>query len=212
MLNRRKGQAGDTLIEVLFAITVFSLVVVSSLAIMNQGTATSQRALEITLVTEQIDNQVEVLRFLHESYVTNYQSGYATSSGLDISGPTGQFYDIVHSIDPTTTQASVFNDGAAECSAPPSESFVLNTRNATVVTDPNIFELTDTFAQLQFESETSSTLTRSRGVWIEAVRSPVVGGSTNGFIDFHVRACWNAPGLSVTSNLGTIVRLYEPRG
>ena len=74
MLGRQKNR-GDTIIEVLFAITVFSLVVVSSLSIMNQGSATAQRTLEISLVRQQIDAQAETLRFLNTSYVAAYQAG-----------------------------------------------------------------------------------------------------------------------------------------
>ena len=61
--NRRARTAGDTLIEVMFATTVFSLVVVSSLSLMNQGVASAQRSLEITTVRQQMDGQVETLRF-----------------------------------------------------------------------------------------------------------------------------------------------------
>jgi len=68
----RSLQKGDTLIEVLFAVTVFSLVAVGSLSIMNQGTATAQRSLEITLVRQEIDAQAEALRFIHDSYIAAY--------------------------------------------------------------------------------------------------------------------------------------------
>ncbi|MBJ58357.1 hypothetical protein CMN24_01415, partial [Candidatus Saccharibacteria bacterium] len=64
MLGMRRLERGDTLIEVLFAVTVFSFVVVSSLAIMNQGTAAAQRSLEISLVRQQVDAQADSLRFL----------------------------------------------------------------------------------------------------------------------------------------------------
>ncbi len=70
-VNKNYMDRGDTLIEVLFAITIFSLVAVSSMAIMNQGTDTAQRSLEITLVRQEIDAQAETLRFLNASYIAN---------------------------------------------------------------------------------------------------------------------------------------------
>lgn len=211
---RQRLDRGDTLIEVLFAVTVFSLVVVGALALMNQGTATSQRALEMTLVTQQVDNQTETLRFLHEAYVTNYQPGYATSPGLTVDGATGQFYEIVHlTSDAAATQASTFT-GLDACPTPPSGSFVLNTHTATVIDEPTIFAPAETFARLNFDPNNAAILANSGGIWIEGIRSPETADpstSRTGFIDFHIRACWDAPGLSKPTTFGTIVRLYEPR-
>jgi len=214
MLSRR--DRGDTLIEVLFAITVFSLIVVTGLALMNQGSAASQRALETSLVRQQIDNQTETLRFLHESYVANYQQGFASNPNLTVSGPAGQFYAIVRQAAATgASAASELNDGAATCKTPPGGSFVLNTRTATVITNPTIFAPASTYAQLTFDTSNPTVVNSSNGVWIEPIRSSSSADpaqSNSGFIDFHIRACWDAPGLNVPINLGTIVRLYEPRG
>jgi len=44
------GSRGDTLIEVLLAVTIFSMLAVGVITVMNQGTHAAQRALEITLV------------------------------------------------------------------------------------------------------------------------------------------------------------------
>jgi type II secretory pathway pseudopilin PulG len=213
---RRRGQAGDTLIEVLFAITVFALIVVSALAIMNQGSAAAQRSLEMSLVRQQIDNQAETLRYLHEAYVTNYQTGYSSNPNLTLTGATGQYYAIVKSVNATGAKsASTFNSGATTCPTPPSGSFILNPRNATVITNPSIFKKATTFAQLTFDTTNNTVLNSSDGIWIEAVRSANSADPTQanaGYIDFHIRACWDTTGLSVPLNLGTIVRLYEPRG
>lgn len=54
---RKRFQRGDTLIEVLFAFSILSLVIVGAMTIMNQGTLASQRSLETTLVREEIDSQ-----------------------------------------------------------------------------------------------------------------------------------------------------------
>lgn len=213
MLKLTHRQRGDTLIEVLFAITVFSLIVVSSLALMNQGAAASQRSLEITLVRQQVDNQAETLRFLHEAYVAQYQPGYSNASGLTLAGPAGQFYQMLQTITATgATSASQFS-GLTSCPTPPSGSFVLNTRTATVITNPTIFRPAGTYAQLTFNDATPTVLDGSDGIWIEAIRSRSSSdpNQTTGYIDFHIRGCWSAPGLNVPSSVGTIVRLYEPR-
>ena len=71
--QRKNLQRGDTLIEVLFAFAVLSLVIIGALTVMNQGTLASQRSLETTLVREEIDGQATTLRFLHDAYVAKYQ-------------------------------------------------------------------------------------------------------------------------------------------
>ncbi|HWT40821.1 MAG TPA: hypothetical protein VN081_06185 [Dongiaceae bacterium] len=194
---------GDTLIEVLFAITVFSLIVVTSLSLMNQGTAASQRSMEITLVRQQIDSQAETLRFLHDSYVSAYQSGQAPSTG-----PAGEFTKIINQVK-TTGNASASTFGSVKCGTPPSGSFVLDTHAAKLVTNSAIFKYPDTYAQTIYDA--TGNMTSSNGIWIEGVRSASTGANA-GYIDFHIRGCWDTPGLNVSMNLGTIVRLYEPRG
>ena len=207
---------GDTLIEVLFAITIFSLVAVGGLAIMNQGTATSQRALEITLVRQEIDAQAETLRFLNSSYVAAYQNGASCPSpSVTLPGPAAQWQAMQCSIIATgTVTASSFGAGAT-CSTPPEGSFILNTRNATFVppTDTKLGQA-QTFSQVRYDD--SGQVVMAEGIWIEAVRSAVNNKNdpqyNAAYVDFNIRACWDSPGQSVPVTIGTIVRLYEPRG
>jgi prepilin-type N-terminal cleavage/methylation domain-containing protein len=213
---------GDTLIEVLFAITIFSLVAVGGLAIMNQGTATSQRALEITLVRQEIDAQAETLRFLNSSYVAAYQNGASCPSpappSVILPGPAAQWQAMQCSIIAAgTVTALPFGAGATCSKKPPDGSFILNTHNATFIplTTPNMFNLAQTFSQVRYD-KSSGQVSSSDGIWIEAVRSPITDDSNHqknaGYIDFNIRACWDSPGQSVPVTIGTIVRLYEPRG
>ncbi len=210
-----RRQAGDTLIEVLFAITIFALIVVSALALMNQGTASAQRSLEMTLVRQEMDNQAETLRFLHEAYVTNYQTGYESNPNLTLTGPTGEFYKIIQAVKAAGIVSATPIEGISVCPTPPNGSFVLNTRTGAVITNQTIFTTPATYAQLVFDTITPNSLTASAGLWIEAVRS--VPNTTDpaqaktGYIDFHIRACWDTVGASQPKSMGTIVRLYEPR-
>lgn len=188
---------GDTLIEVLFAVAVFSLVAVGALSIMNQGTATAQRALEITLVRQEIDAQAETLRFLNASYIESSTTTQAI-----------QWMSIQSAI-PTGNNVSAFGAGTACPSSKPANSFIMNAKKGTIVTDK--FELAPTFSQVRYDDE-SKLVTHAEGIWIEAVRVGVSGNNQDnaGYIDFHIRACWDSPGQQVPVTLGTIVRLYEP--
>ena len=51
MLGRRH-ERGDTIIEVMFAFVLFSMVIVGAFMIMNQGMALAQRSLEVTQVRQ----------------------------------------------------------------------------------------------------------------------------------------------------------------
>jgi len=205
-----KNQRGDTIIEVLFAFAVFAMVVVGSLTIMNQGTATAQRALEVTLVRQQIDAQAEAIRYIHQSYVAAYQQGVA---------PTGTAAEWTKMTNKATGKgadsASDFgqtNDGACPTSVPGQKPFILNARTATIwnVT-PSMSPVEGAslppFSQVIYNSD--SSVNSAYGIWVEAVPSPGTNGP--GFVDFHIRACWSAAGSNTPATLGTIVRLYEPR-
>jgi type II secretory pathway pseudopilin PulG len=207
---RRFKERGDTLIEVLFAISVFSFVVVSSLAIMNQGTSAAQRSVEITLVRQQIDAQAETLRFMHDSYVAVYQSQRVFLSS-DTS-PAAQWDKMLKDIDPAKRTAS----NVSECPAKtPANSFVVDPYNVRYYPAADKDLPGTEFAQIKYNS--LGGFDSSNGLWIEAIRSVTNTGDNGnqlntGFIDFHILACWESPGTSISSSQGTIVRLYEPRG
>jgi type II secretory pathway pseudopilin PulG len=188
-------QRGDTLVEVLFAITIFSFIAVAGMAIMNQGTASAQRSLEMTLVREEIDSQAEALRLIHDSYVAAYPN--------DVSGPAAEWSKIVTR---SISQASTFGT----C-APPSSAIIINNRTAVLEQSSKITPVVATYSRLRFTTPTSTVLTSAEGIWVEAVRSKVIAGEPTGYIDFHIRACWASVGQAQPITLGTIVRLYEPR-
>jgi type II secretory pathway pseudopilin PulG len=201
----RHSDQGDTLIEVLFAIAAFSLIAISSLAIMNQGANTAQRSLEITLVRQQLDAQAETLRYLNSSYVTVFRPGVAYGSAT----PAAQWSDILNS--GLVTNVSNFPDTSCPSKPIPS-SFILNTHTATFVPLNNtngIFTPATTFSQVIYNGDQI----KSDGVWIEAKRYTTTGYPNQAnadYIDFYIRACWSSPGESTPATLGTIVRLYEP--
>ncbi len=201
---------GDTIIEVLFAVAVFAMVAVGSLSIMNQGTATAQRSLEITLVRQQVDAQVEAIRYIHHAYVAAYQNGGT---------PTGTAAEWVKMTSKTTGKgANVASDFTAigqtcPTAVPGERPFILNARRAIVWTStPSMSAPTGgslpPFSQVAYNPDAS--IMSAYGVWVEAVPSTNATGGP-GFVDFHIRACWEAAGSSTPATIGTIVRLYEPR-
>jgi type II secretory pathway pseudopilin PulG len=207
----RRNDGGDTLIEVIFAITVFSFIVVTAMSLMNQGAAAAQRSLEITTVRQQMDGQAEVLRFLHESYVEAYQSGQSFDIIDGASTPAEEYYKVIQEAT-GRGEASKFGDPKL-CTTRDLKDFILNSRTAKLITtkiQPGVFKAAPIYAQITFI--TGNQVLNSEGIWIEGIRSDdSVDSTAPGYIDYHIRACWDVPGSNLPMNLGTIVRLYEPR-
>ena len=64
---------GDTIIEVMMAIAIFALLSVITISLMNSGINNAQHTLEYTMARNEIDNQAEALRYIHQSYVAERQ-------------------------------------------------------------------------------------------------------------------------------------------
>lgn len=188
MLRRQRG---DTIIEVLFATTIFSLIAVGALSIMNQGTAMAQRALEINLVRAQIDAQADALRLLNHAYIADIGKNGAA---------TGRWNNLV--VSNTVSEATPFDESVSDgrCITPAS-AFALNIERLDA---PNplvpIIPEAGTYAKVRYDLPVPA----AEGLWVQAVHA-------DGHYDFHIRACWQSPGAVQPITIGTIVRLYDPR-
>lgn len=201
-------QRGDTIIEVMVAFSVFAMVAVGALTVMNQGTAGAQNTLETTLVRQEIDAQAEMLRFLHQAYTSN--PGAST-------GPSSKFAAILARAQTAAlTQPTEFGDNADQpCTQVlPGESskrFALN-NEGTLLADENTKPIQDLDISANApyaKVDTDNSPQVAYGIWIE----PVISNATNNdtrFIDFHIRACWESASGDNQRTLGTIIRLYTP--
>lgn len=204
----RQLERGDTIIEVVFAIVIFSFVAISSIAIMNQGIATGERALEVTLVRQQINAQAEALRFIHEARVVTPGSSYAT---------TWANLSTLQSKDSSAygqSEASPYGVSEGKCVVPNGSRFrpfIMNARTVQIWSKAPTITSTVSgqrpYPQVVYN--TDSSISNAYGMWIESV--PSGAGAEKPFVDFHIRACWDAPGSAVPMTVGTIVRLYDPK-
>lgn len=194
---------GDTLIEVLFAITIFSILMISGLAIMNAGVSKGQAAMQLTMARNNIDAQAEALRFFNSAYLAQYPN-------IDPNTAAGRWQEVVDGLssgflssDPTVCKRNFTSRN----------ELIVDTRRMRVFKRDRIRPAT-TFPQLVYGNNRDTNVidagnnnfTHSEGIWVEAVV-----GTNNEYYDFHIRACWNAPGNSVPTTIGTIVRLYVPK-
>ncbi|HCR56001.1 TPA: hypothetical protein DIV49_03435 [Candidatus Saccharibacteria bacterium] len=185
------GSRGDTLIEVLLAVTIFSMLAVGVITVMNQGTHAAQRALEITLVRQQIDAQAEALRAAQQTAVTD------PTVWNDITG--------------STTPVRSTSD---PCPAQPTDvsgAFVMNARNATRVTGASWLKSLNAAGAPVYAQVDYTGTPQSYGIWIERTAYPAAGTTPAAF-DFRIRACWFGIGMPANTpmRLETIVRLYDP--
>lgn len=188
---------GDTLIEVLLAVGIFSMIAIAVVAVMSSGTSNAQLALETTLAREEIDTQAEALRYIHDVYIA-YQNTNADSgdSGRPVAA---QIWDKITTnaleADEANSEGVLQYDSATQCGNIPRGSFILNPRQmnnvnayvpSTINGSPNnVFTAASTYPRLIFgndsqnllnDTNTSSTLSNTlgknsvQGIYIVAVR------------------------------------------
>jgi len=203
-LGRQGEQRGDTIVEVMFAIAVFAFVAAGSLAVMRLGISTSMRSLEITQARQTMNDQAELLRYIQQETLADSTSPY-NSVWNAITNP---------SASPNRTRINATSYGTCDPGAA-AHAFVLDPLQidtadpAKIILNP-VLGTSNTalpaYPQIKYPP-TIPTAT-AYDFWIESVPSP---SSVTGpkYVDFHIRACWSAPGNSAPMTLGTIVRLYE---
>ena len=184
---------GDTIIEVMFAFVIFSLVTIGLMSIMNQGIAMAQRSLEITLVRQQIDSQADLVR-----YIRNQNN----------SGPT----DLWPAIKATSTTSIDSFTAQTDCPAEaPANTFFIRPTSTGIdlqsLSGTTNFGEAVTYSRFDYADGTGPTPT-AYGIWLQAVRVETDPGRPQAY-DVHIRACWDSVGTSVPMTLGTIVRLYD---
>ena len=176
-------QRGDTLVEVLMSLMVLSIVIIGAVTLMNRGLQSAQIALEHSQTRQEVNRQIELLRYLRDQYAI---------SSTSTDGVT--WASIISTSNNTTTD---YNSGCAVTTGKAGTAFYLQRTGGVVqrtVFDPA--QKPPTYA------------TAGKGLWIEADPS---SGVTPAYVDFVVRACWTAQGsVGGEQRTVTAVRLYDP--
>ncbi|MBR5027270.1 hypothetical protein IKX64_01605 [Candidatus Saccharibacteria bacterium] len=225
-------KTGDTLVEVMFAVAIFSMVAISAVAVMNSGMSNAQGTLESTMARNEIDAQAEALRFIQSSYVAersdNSNEGYFANLWHAIVGRANEATDVVTKYNPNSCPElySIENSRSVQ----KLNGFVINVRKIglsddateSLVTESEKFFSPSTYPRIIYDDDalldnlTSSEAQRVEGIYVTAVRDPgstkveenVVKGSV--YYDFYIRTCWYVSGKSVPNTISTVIRLYDP--
>lgn len=175
-------QRGDTLVEVLMSLVVLSMVIVGAVTLMNRGMQSAQIALEHSQARQEVNRQLELLRYLRDQYSINAASndGVTWNSVISTSNATATDYT-----------------GCTVTAGKAGTAFYLDRVGGVVQRvnfDPSLQPVT--------------YATAGRGLWVEADPST---GVSPAYVDLVVRACWRGSGATGgQQQTVTAVRLYDP--
>ncbi|MGD8374057.1 MAG: prepilin-type N-terminal cleavage/methylation domain-containing protein [Candidatus Woesebacteria bacterium] len=180
-----KSQRGDTLVEVLMAVVILSLVIVGAITMMSRGLSAAQIAVEHTQVRQSINGQTEMLRYLRDAYL------------LDKNGSAAQAWESLFSGSSLYANNVPSSYGGACAVTANKTGFYLEQSGSNV----NV---------IAFDSANKPTTVAlpGQGLWIEATRS--ASGISPAYVDFQIRACWQGVGSSAEQQTVTVERLYDP--
>ncbi len=189
----RRASRGDTLVEVLLGVTIFSLVAVITLETMNRGMAISQYALETTLVRQQVDAQAEMLRYTHDTksdiwkkLVADNAVSIATvgdnEGGLGLAACPDNFSNREFALVATPAHAS----------------------KISILNNPGDYKQAETYARVDGDTK------KTYGISVRLVKPSTANGSKDSNkYDAYIKACWMPVGSKMPATIGTIVRLYD---
>ena len=235
--SRSDFRWGDTLIEVLFAVSIFGIVALLTITTMNHGVTIAEATLEESMARMEIDAQAEAIRFIQNSYANDHELKDPEYKGLweaikkvaDNNSSAQSLSDVSKCSDKYTTEADGILNG---------KSFIVNTRNidingagATIVASTaanrSKFQATPLYPRILYsgttgtsnsedatmgnDSNSYTTVLRAEGIWIYPVSaSPETTNTPPQFYDFHISTCWYSPNGNRPTTIGTILRLYNP--
>ena len=189
----RKLNRGDTLVEVLLGVTIFSLVAVIALETMNRGMAIAQYSLETTLVRQQVDAQAEMLRYAHDMKNDTWKK-LVDNNSVSVSAVNDNEGNLGVEKCPDDFSTKEFALAATPSLA--SKISILN--------NPGDYKAAETYARV--DSDTKKTY----GISVRLVKpSTTTGSRDSNKYDAYIKACWMPVGSKMPATIGTIVRLYD---
>lgn len=189
----RKFNRGDTLVEVLLGVTIFSLVAVVALETMNRGMAIAQYSLETTLVRQQVDAQAEMLRYAHDMKNDTWKK-LVDNNSVSVSAVNGNEGSLGAEKCPDDFSTKEF-----ALAATPSLALKIS-----ILNNPGDYKAAETYARV--DSDTKKTY----GISVRLVKpSTTTGSRDSNKYDAYIKACWMPVGSKMPATIGTIVRLYD---
>ena len=189
---RRQHEQGDTLIEVLLALSVFGIVVVGAFSIMQKGAAQMYDDLERTQVRMLIDQQIESLIYARDQQLLKRTAeGAAQVQANPAHAAAAQVWADISRVDERAPTADACGVDVAHTFFIVSENGVLKLKRLTSGTP----------------ATASGFPAPGTGLLVYYQNSPVTNPVK--YKDFYIKACWEPTSSRVTSVVSSVVRLYE---
>jgi Tfp pilus assembly protein PilV len=187
-------EQGDTLIEVLLALAILSVIMVSSIVLMNRGQASASNSLERSQVQALATHQGSLLQYIRDSYADVVAGGQTPQAGT-----AAALWETIKSGYTTAPNVNVCAaDGSPNNAA---NSFFLTYNPAPAANPVTLVAYNGASA--------AAAAQPGSGMWIEA--QSVNGGVSHPYVDFFVKACWRPSGTGAHQEVKNVVRLYDPQ-
>jgi Tfp pilus assembly protein PilV len=182
MRYRTQKQAGDTLVEVLLATVVLSIVLSSAYTLSNRATRINQQAFERTQISNLLQQQAEIVRAARDNYLPSNPGA-----------PQSQNWAAIEALAQPTVDDNIV-DECSDLSTLGSQARISNAFYGTV------------------SGSTVNIASGGVGVsGIYRIWSEIENGGFGEYWDVHVFGCWEGLGTT-TNNISSIVlRLEDPR-
>ncbi|NCU30250.1 prepilin-type N-terminal cleavage/methylation domain-containing protein [Candidatus Saccharibacteria bacterium] len=194
-------QRGDTLIEVMLAITIAAVVVVMIMTLMNAGLSSLQNSIERSQVRSSMQGQISALQYIRDDYMATSGTGVTGDSWESVTNPSPPPLGYLNSV------------GSSPISI--SDTTTISDCESKVQTTAFYVD-TSVSSPVKIEKYTGTILGTlpiaqpGEHMWIESYPPGIVLDSiVPGAVDIVVHACWEPLGGGALKHETTVVRLYD---
>lgn len=183
-----KNQRGDTLIEVILAVSILALVTVSSFAIMQRASASAYDAMERSSVRMTLTGQVDLLLYARDAYLASTVAGNAITPGSP-----AELWQIISAHPYTATTPTT-----ETCDAPSNAFYIVTSSAATPV-----YTLSTSYVAASGIPEPG------KGLWVAKINPTGAQAPKKKYQEFYVVACWQST-AGGEQRMSSVVRVYDP--
>ena len=201
MQHMKRNQRGDTLIEVLIAITVLGTIVAGCMAVMNRSLVSILNSAERTASRSDINTQTDLLNYVYRSDKTTWNKimDIAYAGAADGSAPNN------------VKDVCTLNAGSRSSGTKRAGSFYLQPTLDAEGGISSVALVENLNADTHGMNKTQRAVT-GQGLWVDAIHYPQSTTNQRSYVDFYIKACWTPlGGLSHDTNSRSVttVRIYN---
>ena len=205
----KKNQIGDTLVEVLIAITVLGIVVAGSLAIMNHSMISIMNSTERAATRAEINTQINLINYVFRNSQTTTKDTWNAIMNLAFIGKAGGGLPTSSTNPYNSDTCGINTNGDPTNTTNGWGSFYLEPQYNSDNSVSNVM-LTVATSDDNSPNATGRAIT-GQGLWVDAVyykQQNTAPMNARPYIDFYIKACWTPLGNNPKSQSLTVARVY----